>query len=137
MNLTVAIGNLTKDVELQETSSGTAYCNFSLAVNGESKGTNGERLTHFYPCTAWRSTAENIAKYCKKGSRILVRGEFQQREYTDKEGNKKTSWNLVVNIVEFLGNKQGESESGEGSSTTSVKKARQPITPIDDDRLPF
>lgn len=137
MNLTVAIGNLTKDVELNETSSGTAYCNFSLAVNGESKGADGKRLTYYFPCTAWKNTAENIVKYCKKGSKVLVRGEFQQRDYTDKEGNKKTSWNLVVNIVEFLGNKQVEGESGEDSPTTSVKKTRQPMTPIDDDRLPF
>ena len=140
MNLTMITGNLTRDVELMETSSEVAYCNFTVAVNGESPNANGERQTYFFSCTAWKQRAENIAKYCKKGSKVLVRGEMQSRTYEDKEGVKKTSWNLNVSNIEFLGSRQdngAEQEEQPSTSTAKGKQERPYLSAIDTDQLPF
>lgn len=133
MNKTIITGNLTRDPELNETSSGVAFSNFTVAVNGETNDTDGNRPTYFFSCTAWRGRAENIAKYCKKGSKVLVEGEMQSRKYTDKDGNERTAWNLVANKVEFIG---GNREIDEGQST-STKHERPRTESIDDNQLPF
>ena len=142
MNLTIFTGNLTKDPELMQTSSGSTYCNFTVAVNGESNDSEGNRQTYFFPCTAWKNRGENIAKYCKKGSKVLVRGEMQSRTYTDKEGAKKTAWNLVVSNIEFLGSKQDnnsvETEEQPKTTTKTATRQRPYLGAIEDDNaLPF
>ena len=132
MNKTIITGNLTREPELNETTSGVAYSNFTVAVNGETSDTDGNRPTYFFSCTAWRGRAENIAKYCKKGSKVLVEGEMQSRKYTDKDGIERTAWNLVANKVEFIG---GSREIGEENN--SIKQGTQRMMQIDDNSLPF
>ena len=136
MNKTIIIGNLTRDLELNETSSGVAFSNFTVAVNGETNDTDGNRPTYFYSCTAWRGRAESIAKYCKKGSKVLVEGEMQSRKYTDKDGNDRTAWNLVANKVEFLSG--GTRQDDEESQAAVTRRERPQMTQIiDDNQLPF
>ena len=132
MNKTIITGNLTREPELNETTSGVAFSNFTVAVNGETNDTDGNRPTYFFSCTAWRGRAENIAKYCKKGSKVLVEGEMQSRKYTDKDGIERTAWNLVANKVEFIG---GSREIGEENN--SIKQGTQRMMQIDDNSLPF
>ncbi|MBR2870077.1 MAG: single-stranded DNA-binding protein [Clostridia bacterium] len=134
MNKTIITGNLTKDPELMETSSGVAYANFTVAVNGITNDTDGNRPTYFYSCTAWRGRAENIAKYCKKGSKVLVEGEMQSRKYTDKDGNERTAWNLVANKVEFL---SGGARQDDEEEPRVTRQQRPQPTLIDDNQLPF
>lgn len=132
MNITIISGNLVREPELLETKNGTAYCNFSLAVNGDTYNTEGEKTVYFYNCIAWREKAELIAKYCQKGSRIALRGEMQSNSYKDKEGQTKTLWNFVVNYIEFLGTKKSDIEE----SGQSNKRRERQMTAIDD-TMPF
>lgn len=136
MNKLLITGNLTKDPDLAETANGTAYCNFSVAVNRAMPDSDGNKQTDFFNCTAWKQRAEVIAKYCKKGSKVLVEGEMQARSYEDKNGNRQTGWNINVNNIEFLGSRQENSESEE-HTTTVVTRKRPTMQEIDDGGLPF
>lgn len=137
MNKIIIVGNLTKDVELAQTAKGTAYCNFSVAVKRAMTDTQGNRLTDFFNCTAWKQKAETIAKYCKKGNKVLVEGEMNSNTFTNKDGLKQTNWNIVVLNIEFLGNKQDDNvESQSSSEPVKATRKREPMEEIDD-RLPF
>ena len=110
MNKVNLIGNLTRDPELTETASGTAVCRFSIAVGRNYSNGNGERETDFFNCTAWRTLAESIARYCKKGKKIAVSGSIQMRTYEDNQGNKRTAVDVVVQEAEFLTPKPRDEE---------------------------
>ena len=83
MNKVFLIGNLTRDPELTETPSGVAVCHFAIAVNRNYSSQDGERQTDFFNCTAWRATAETVARYTKKGNKVAVSGSIQLRNYED------------------------------------------------------
>ena len=102
MNKSFLIGNLTKDPELTETSNGIKVCRFTLAVNRNYKGSDGERKADFFNWVAWRGKAETIVKYVKKGNKVYVSGSFEQRDYEDSKGIKRTSYDLIVSDIEFL-----------------------------------
>lgn len=140
MNKIIIVGNLTKDVELAQTAKGTAYCNFSVAVKRAMTDTQGNKLTDFFNCTAWKQKAETIAKYCKKGNRVLVEGEMNSNTFTNKDGLKQTNWNIVVLNIEFLGGKQDDNsenqESNNNDTSAKATRKREPMEEIDD-RLPF
>ena len=106
----IAIGNLTRDPELTETASGTAVCRFSIAVKRNYTGAEGERETDFFNCTAWRTLAESIARYCKKGNKVALSGSIQMRTYEDNQGVKRTAVDVVVQEAEFLTPKPREEE---------------------------
>lgn len=101
LNRVVLIGNITKDTELTTTSSGISLCRFDIAVN-RPFDSNGERKVDYFNCTSWRGTAEAVAKYCKKGSKICVVGSVQTRTYEDNDGKKRTVYDIAVQEVEFL-----------------------------------
>lgn len=119
MNRFYLIGNLTRDPELSETSSGTKVCRFSIAVNREYAGADGDRKTDFFNCTAWRGLGETIAKYSKKGHKIAVNATVELNQYEDNEGIKRTSFDVIVQDVEFLTPNKTESD------TTEKKKPQQ------------
>ncbi len=102
MNRVFLIGNLTRDPELAETNTGTSVCHFSIAVNRGFSSSDGERQTDFFNVTAWRGTAETVAKFCKKGSKVAVTGSIQMRQYEDNQGNKRTAVDIIAQEVEFL-----------------------------------
>lgn len=110
MNKVNLIGNLTRDPELTETASGTAVCRFTIAVGRNYTNGNGERETDFFNCTAWRTLAESIARYCEKGKKIAVSGSIQMRTYEDNKGNKRTAVDVVVQEAEFLTPKSRDEE---------------------------
>lgn len=99
------IGNLTRDPELTETAAGVPVCRFSVAVN---RRADGEQTADFYNVTAWRKTAEAIARYTKKGNKIAVYGDLQIRQYEDRSGIKRTSVDVTAQDVEFLTPKQDD-----------------------------
>lgn len=101
MNRVFLIGNLTKDVELKTTPSGVSLCRFDLAVS-RPYSQDQERVTDFFECTAWRGTAEAIARYCKKGHKLAVVGSVQTRTYEDNNGVKRKVFDIAVQEVEFL-----------------------------------
>lgn len=96
MNLTVLIGRTTKDIELQRSTSGTAIARFTVAVNRTKEGAD------FIGCVAFGKTAENMEKYVKKGSKIAVRGHIQTGSYTNNEGKKVYTSDVIADNVEFI-----------------------------------
>ena len=102
LNHIVIMGRLTRDPELRRTGSGVAVTSFSVAVDRDfSNKESGERETDFIDCVAWRSTGEFVAKYFQKGSMAVVSGRLQMRSWTDKEGNKRRSAEVVADNVYF------------------------------------
>lgn len=141
MNKCIIIGRMTKDAEIYTTSGGIRLTRFSIAVTRDYADSNGDKQTDFFNCTAWRGLAEAIVKYVRKGDRIAIVGELQNRSYEDKAGVKRTVTEILVQEAEFLGNKQvSEDKPGEtaykpqkeGVSLDTLK----PISVADDD-LPF
>ena len=113
LNHIVIMGRLTRDPELRRTGTGIAVASFSVAVDRDFGGRDGgERETDFIDCVAWRQTGEFVSKYFTKGSMIVVSGRLQIRGWTDKDGNKRRSAEVVADNVYF-----GESKrSAEGNS---------------------
>ncbi len=143
MNRIHLIGNLTRDPELSETAAGVAVCKFSIAVGRAYADQNGEKQTDFFNCTAWRQTADAVARYTKKGNKIAVIGSMQSRAYEDRQGVKKTVWEVQVSEIEFLSPHEAqekESEPPRGNTREQAKNARKPVLQAmdeDDDDIPF
>ena len=106
------MGRLTRDPELRRTASGTPVVSFALAVDRDFSGKDGgEKETDFIEVVAWRSTAEFVSKYFTKGRMAVVSGRLQMRKWTDKEGNKRTSAEVVADNV-YFGDSKKESSGG-------------------------
>ena len=115
LNHIVLMGRLTRDPELRRTGSGIAVASFSLAVDRDfGSRDGGEKETDFIDIVAWRSTAEFVSKYFTKGRMAVVSGRLQIRNWTDKEGNKRRSAEVVADNV-YFGDSKRDGESG-GSS---------------------
>ena len=115
LNHIVIMGRLTRDPELRRTGSGVAVASFTLAVDRDfGNRESGERETDFIDCVAWRNTGEFVSKYFTKGSMAVVSGRLQIRGWTDKEGNKRRSAEVVADNVYFGESKRG-SEGGNAS----------------------
>ena len=100
LNSVCLLGRLTKDPELKTTQSGKSVCSFSLAVDGFKKGE-----TDFIDCVAWNASAENLAKFKKKGEQIAVTGQLKTRTYEDRNGNKRKVVEVRTESVTFVGGK--------------------------------
>lgn len=138
MNKVILIGNLTKDTELTETTSGVAVCKFDIAVSRPFANADGNRETDFFHITTWRGQAENCAKYLKKGNKVAIVGSLQNRSYEDKDGIKRNVTDIMAQEVEFLTPKNSQQEDNEEKATTvSTKKERPVLEAIDDNQLPF
>ena len=119
-NITIA-GRFVRDPERRRTGTGKAITSFTLAVDRDGEGCD------FIPCVAWEKTAEHISNYFFKGKMALVSGRLQQRDYNDKEGRKRTAYEVVVGRIYFTDKKE--------ESKPSV--ADFDIMADDDDALPF
>lgn len=114
LNHIVIMGRLAKDPELRRTQSGTAVTSFRLAVDRDFKDKQtGARATDWIDCVAWRGTAEFVEKYFSKGSLAVVYGRLQMRDWTDKDGNRRISAEVLVDSIYFGGaNKRDEGAAG-------------------------
>ena len=106
MNSVILVGRLTRDPELRTTPNGIATCQISLAVNGI-PNQNGERTTDFINVVVWRRQAENVAKFCQKGSQVGVEGKIHTRSYDANDGSKRYVTEVVASNVTFLGSSSG------------------------------
>ena len=114
LNIAIIMGRCTRDPELRRTNSGKPVASFTVAVDRDYAPDGQERETDFIDCVAWNGTAEFVDKYFKKGSMIVVNGRLQLRNWTDKDGNKRRSAEILASNVYF-----GESKkSQEGSNPT-------------------
>ncbi|MCQ2441116.1 MAG: single-stranded DNA-binding protein [Clostridia bacterium] len=141
-NLVVLTGRLTADPELKTTPNGISVTSFSIAVNRRYRS-GEEPQTDFINIVAWRQNAEFISKYFKKGNLIGIEGSIQTRRYTDKNGNNRTAFEVVVNNAQFVESKKDGSSapSAVASEPASFSNAdSSDFTEIDgdmDDDLPF
>ncbi|MBE6921313.1 MAG: single-stranded DNA-binding protein [Ruminococcaceae bacterium] len=102
LNHITIMGRLTRDPELRRTGSGVAVASFTLAVDRDfGKNENGEKETDFIDCVAWRQTGEFVSKYFTKGRMAVVSGRLQIRPWTDKDGNKRRTAEVVADNVYF------------------------------------
>lgn len=113
LNRIVLKGRLTKDVELRKSNEGNAIANFDLAVDNPRKEADGTRGTSFFPVKLFGASAENLAKFVKKGSAVAVDGSIQQRNFMRKDGTKGSTYEIYADSVEFLDAKPVEAPSPE------------------------
>ena len=138
MNKVILIGNLTRDPELSQTNSGLSVCRISIAVSRRYANQDGSRETDFFNVTAWRTIAENCAKYLKKGSKIAVVGSIQNRSYEAQDGTKKFTTDIMADEIEFLSTKNdGENAGATMAPNVESNHPVADLQPIDDDSLPF
>ena len=129
LNHIVIMGRLTRDPELRRTGSGIAVASFTVAVDRDFGGRDGgERETDFIDCVAWRQTGEFVSKYFTKGSMIVVSGRLQIRSWTDKDGNKRRTAEVVADNVYFGESKRG-SDNGSAPAFGGSYGAPVPATP--------
>ena len=148
LNKIILMGRLTRDPELRRTASGTAVTSFSLAVDRDFKSQSGEKETDFIDIVAWRSTAEFVSKYFSKGRMAVVEGRLQIRDWTDRDGGKRRSAEVIADNVYFGDSKRdGGADNSSGSapaygapvSRTSAPMGRSDFAEIgeEDGELPF
>ena len=149
LNHITIMGRLTRDPELRRTGSGIAVASFSLAVDRDfSPRDGGERETDFIDCVAWRQTGEFVSKYFTKGRMAVVSGRLQIRNWTDKDGNKRRSAEVVADNVYFGDSRRDGENTGStyaAPAASSFGSYSAPSAPasdfamLDDDdaQLPF
>ena len=136
MNSINIIGRLTKEVELRRTQSGKAVATYSLAV----KRPRSKDDTDFINCVTWEKAAEYLSQYGHKGDVVAVNGSLQSRKWEDKNGNKRTEWEVVTDSVELLSGKKDEVNApAQNSSYAQPSYSQQKFQEINipDAQLPF
>ena len=144
LNHITIMGRLTRDPELRRTGSGIAVASFTVAVDRDFSGRDGgEKETDFIDCVAWRQTGEFVSKYFSKGRMAVVDGRLQIRSWTDKDGNKRRSAEVVADNVYFGDSKKEQTAGGAANGSSyggyAVPDPGGDFAPIEgeDAQLPF
>ena len=128
LNRIIVMGRMTRDPELRRTNSGTAVASFTVAVDRDFKSQSGEKETDFIDVVAWRNTAEFVSKYFSKGRMAVVEGRLQIRDWTDKNGNKRRSAEIVADSAYF-----GDSKRDGGDNPGYAPAPSSGFSEIEDD----
>lgn len=148
LNSSIIMGRLARDPELRATGSGVSVCSFTVAVDRD-YSQNGERNADFIDCVAWMEAGEFVARNFTKGSMIVVSGRLQMRGWTDKEGNKRRTAEIVADDVYFGEARKRQEAAGAGPGGNAYPGALSgagqdasrsgEFAPIEDDdpKLPF
>jgi len=135
LNRVIVMGRLTRDPELRKTQGGTSVTSFALAVDRDFKNQAGEKECDFIDCVAWRTTGEFVHKYFVKGRMAVVEGRLQVRSWTDKDGNKRRTTEVVADSVYFGDSKKvSDSDTAPAGSDGHSDFAE---IPEEDGELPF
>ena len=144
INNVTLVGRLTKDVELKYTPANQAVAQFVLAVNRTFKNANGERETDFINVVIWRQSAENFAKWAKKGALIGITGRIQTRNYENQQGQRVYVTEVIAENFQMLESRNQQQGQQQTQQQATQQQAKQPDpfaggapTSIDDDYLPF
>ena len=153
MNQVIQIGRIASDIDVKTTMSGISVCSFSLAVRRKFPDANGEYLTDFHRCVAWRNTAEYLRKHAYKGQKIAIIGNLQNRSYDANDGTKRYVTEIVVDEVEpqeFQRDENGSTQNQQarpgggnaqnqqaGAGGGNAGYTQTGFTEVDDDELPF
>lgn len=132
MNNCCFVGRLTNDPELKKTPSDLSVCPFTIAVNRP----RVKDTTDFINCVAWRGSAEYLTKYARKGSLVAVSGALTSRNYEDKQGNKRTAFEVVADNVTICESKNKEAAASSVEPTYATQNADFEVI-TDDGDLPF
>lgn len=136
LNHVVVMGRLVADPDLKTTPSGVSVCNIRLACDRDYKDkATGERETDWLNVTAWRGTADYINQYFTKGRMIVVSGRLQTRNYTDKDGNKRTATDIVAENAYFADSKRDSAAQNDPLAQLSESQEYRELA--DDEDLPF
>lgn len=125
LNKIVIMGRLTRDPELRYTQSQTPVASFTVAVDRDYKNQDGSRSADFIDCVAWRQGGEFVSRYFRKGSMIVVEGSLQSRQWQDRDGNKRTSWEINVEHAYFGESKREDRSESYGTPRTSSPTERR------------
>ena len=142
LNRIVLMGRLTRDPELRRTQSGTAVVSFSVACDRDYAAQGAERETDFIDIVAWRGTAEFVDKYFSKGRMAVVEDRLQIRDWTDKDGNKRRSAEVVADSI-YFGDSKRDGDSGgtyhSSGRSSGINVSASDFTELGDDdgELPF
>lgn len=148
LNHITIMGRLVRDPELRRTGSGIAVASFTVAVDRDFSGKEGgEKETDFIDCVAWRNTGEFVSKYFTRGRMIVVSGRLQIRNWTDKEGNKRRSAEVVADSCYFGDSKKDGGDTGSSApaqnnygsygQTSAYPPSNFDVIEGDDEQLPF
>lgn len=139
LNRIVLVGRLTRDPELRRTNSDTSVASFTLAVDDRMKDANGQKTTTFIGVTVWNQQADNVAKFCRKGSLVGVDGRIRQRTFEKRDGTKASVIEVIADSVTFLEPKSKEIPNEEIPNDEAVQNDDKNLDSIDvaDDDLPF
>lgn len=135
-NKVIIQGNVSSEVECKQTQNGTSVCSFNVAVNRFSKEPDAKKVD-FFTVVAWGAKAEFVSRYFKKGSPILVCGRLENREWTDKQGNKRISTEIIAEEVSFVGSRESSTEAKNEAYTPSAYGGAQMEEIAMDSDLPF
>lgn len=139
-------GRLARDPELRRTNSGKAVTSFTLACDRDFKNQQtGEKEVDFIECVAWGGTAEMVEKYFHKGQMAVATGRLQLRDWTDKNGQKRRTAEILVNSIYFCGSKENGTQASSGADNGYSAPAYQAPAPAanfaeldgEDEQLPF
>ena len=136
-NKVIMMGRLTRDPELKTTPSGVSVCTFSIAVDRRFQTKGEKKKTDFFNIVAWRQTGEFVSRYFSKGSLILVEGELQTRQYTNKDGVNVTVTEIVADNVSFTGEKAGSSSGQNVPQGTPPVASTPDYSSVASDDYPF
>ena len=132
MNVCTFMGRITANPELKTTNNGVSVTSFTLAVDRAYTPKGQEKQTDFIPCVAWRNTAEFITRYFRKGNRMAVKGELQQRSYTANDGSKRTLYEVIVDGAFFC-----ESKAEPSVEMVAATSGNDFTEIVSDEELPF
>jgi single-strand DNA-binding protein len=133
INRVIITGNLTRDPEIRATGSGNPVCSLRVACNGSRRNPQTqewEDAPNYFDVSVWGAQGENCKRYLSKGRPIAVDGRLQWREWTDKDGNKRQSVDIVADSVQFLGGRD-DAGNGNGNGFSSSSPAQESDVPID------
>ncbi len=136
MNRVCLVGRLTAKPELRYTGSNIPYTRFSLAVNRTFNNAQGEREADFINIVVWRKQAENVANYLDKGSQVSIEGRIQTGSFTDKDGNRRYTTDVVADSVQFLDSRRNNNNSTP-YDYQDAPAPEEPQNSIDIDEDPF
>ena len=126
MNVVMLLGRLTADPQLRQTQQGRSVASFSIAIDRNFTAQDGSRQTDFINCVAWRQSAEFVSKYFKKGDPIAVSGSIQTGQYQDKNGEKRTSTEVLVNQISFVPAPVGWRRDGQTAAPSAPQQGFAP-----------
>lgn len=136
LNTITIMGRLVGDPVLRATGTGASVTSFTVAVDRDFKGKDGNKVTDFIDVVAWKHTAEFVCKYMGKGRMIVVDGNLQTRNYEDKQGNKRKATEIVASSVYFADSKN-DSDVTRNSNTIEISHDTEDFAEVENDDLPF